>query len=137
MSTQRSKRILQVVTTVLALIPIITGCIGLMGVADPIYAAAGIPRDALLDSNLRFFHGVWLGLGISLMWLVPRIDTGTAIFRIFWGMIFLGGIGRLLSMIFLGMPPIPFIGFTVLEIAGAPLFVAWQNSVRADKGTRR
>jgi hypothetical protein len=41
-------------------------------------------------------------------------------------MIFLGGIGRLLSMLFLGWPPIPFIAFTVLEIVGAPIFVAWQ-----------
>jgi hypothetical protein len=41
-------------------------------------------------------------------------------------MIFLGGIGRLLSMLFLALPPVPFIGFTVLEIVGAPIFIAWQ-----------
>ncbi len=31
-------------------------------------------------------------------------------------MIFVGGIGRLLSIALVGLPPIPFIGFTVLEI---------------------
>jgi Domain of unknown function (DUF4345) len=125
-----TKRALQITTAVLGLIPIITSFIGLMGVSDPLYVAAGIPRDPLLDSNLRFFNGLWLGLGISLLWLVPRIDTQTAMFRVLWGMIFLGGIGRLLSMLMVGMPPWPFIGFTALEIIGAPCFVLWQNRIR-------
>jgi len=42
-------------------------------------------------------------------------------------MIFLGGIGRLISMAALATPPAPFIGFTLLEIVGAPLFVWWQS----------
>lgn len=125
-----TKRALQNTTSVLGLIPIITSFIGLMGVSDPLYVAAGIPRDPLLDSNLRFFNGLWLGLGMSLLWLVPRIDTQTAMFRVLWGMIFLGGIGRLLSMLLVGMPPWPFIGFTALEIIGAPCFVLWQNRIR-------
>jgi hypothetical protein len=41
-------------------------------------------------------------------------------------MIFLGGVGRLISMLLRALPPIPFIGFTILEIAGAPIFVLWQ-----------
>jgi hypothetical protein len=125
-----SKRALQYTTAVLGLIPIITSSIGLMGVSDPLYVAVGTPRDPLLDSNLRFFNGLWLGLGLTLLWLVPRIDTQTAVFRILWGMIFLGGVGRLLSMVFIGLPPLPFIAFTLLEIVGAPLFVWWQNKLR-------
>ncbi len=124
-----TKRALQYTTAVLGLIPVITGCVTLMGVTDPLYVAAGIPHDPLLDSNLRFFGGVWLGLGLTLLWLVPRIDTQTAIFRILWGMIFVGGVGRLLSMVFIGLPPLPFIVFTLLEIVGAPLFVWWQSRI--------
>jgi hypothetical protein len=41
-------------------------------------------------------------------------------------MIFIGGIGRLISMLLVALPPAPFIGFTALEIFGAPLFVLWQ-----------
>lgn len=126
-----SKRALQITISVLGLIPIVTSFIGLMGVTDPLYVAMGVPRDPLLDSNLRFFNGVWLGLGLALLWLVPRIDnaTGTVVYRILWGMIFLGGIGRLLSMALVGMPPWPFIGFTLLEIVGAPVFVAWHHKM--------
>ena len=83
----------------------------------------------LLDSNLRFFGGVWLGLGVAILWLVPSIEKQGVLFRAIWGAIFLGGIGRLLSIVFLGLPPIPFIGFTALEIIGAPLFIYWQYRV--------
>jgi hypothetical protein len=124
-----SKKSLQITMAVLAAIPVLTGVITMFGLSDPIYANAGIPAHALLDSNLRFFGGIWLVLGLALYWLIPRIDTQTVLFRVLWGMIFVGGVGRLLSMLFVGMPPWPFIGFTVLEIVGAPLFMAWQAKV--------
>ncbi len=111
---------------VLGVIPVLTGVVTLFGLADPIYASAGLPENALLDSNLRFFGGVWLGLGLALYWLIPTIEKQTVLFRVLWGMIFLGGIGRILSMILLGAPPAPFIAFAALEIVGAPLLIAWQ-----------
>jgi hypothetical protein len=44
-------------------------------------------------------------------------------------MIFLGGIGRLLSMIMLGWPPIAFVAFSAIEVVGAPFFIWWQSRV--------
>jgi hypothetical protein len=32
-------------------------------------------------------------------------------------------------MLLIGLPPVPFIGFTILEIVGAPIFVAWQARI--------
>ncbi len=122
-----SKRSLQIVTAILALVPLATGAIGMLGLSDPIYATMGLPRNALLDSNLRFFAGFWLGLGLAMMWLVPRIEMQTVLFRAIWIAIFIGGIGRLLSIFLIGPPPLPFIGFTILEIVGAPLFIVWQT----------
>jgi hypothetical protein len=129
-----NKRGLQIATAVLGAIPVLTGIITMLGLGDPIYASAGIPANALLDSNLRFFGGVWLGLGIALYWLIPNIEKQTVLFRVLWGMIFLGGIGRLLSMVFLALPPLPFIGFTALEIIGAPFFIVWQARLSRTAG---
>ena len=123
------KRLLQITTALLGLVPLLTGLITMLGVHDPLYSAAGIPALPVLDSNLRFFGGVWLGLGIAILWLVPRIETETVLFRAIWGAIFLGGAGRLLSILLVGTPPIPFVGFTALELIGAPLFIYWQHSV--------
>jgi hypothetical protein len=121
-----NKRPLQITTAVLATIPVLTGIITMFGLGDPIYASSGLPANALLDSNLRFFGGIWLGLGLALYWLIPNIEKHTVLFRVLWGMVFLGGVGRLLSMFFLAWPPLPFVAFTVLEIVGAPIFIAWQ-----------
>ena len=127
--TNMNKKPLQVTTAILGLVPVITGIITMLGIYDPIYASAGVPSFPLLDSNLRFFGGVWLGLGVAILWLVPSIEKQGVLFRVIWGAIFLGGIGRLLSIVFLGLPPIPFIGFTALEVIGAPLFIYWQYRV--------
>jgi Domain of unknown function (DUF4345) len=121
-----SKRGLQFLTLVLAAIPLITGVIGMWGIRDPLYASARLSSNVLLDSNLRFFSGAWFGLGVALCWIVPAIEKQTMLFRVLWGMIFLGGIGRLISMLMLGFPPAPFIAFTALEILGAPLMIFWQ-----------
>ncbi|MES5487450.1 DUF4345 domain-containing protein [Bradyrhizobium sp. INPA03-11B] len=123
------RRALQIATVVLALVPILTGIITMLGVSDPLYASSGVPALPVLDSNLRFFGGVWLGLGLALLWLVPRIESESVLFRVVWGGIFLGGIGRLLSIVMVGAPPLPFVGFTLLEVIGAPLFVYWQHRV--------
>ena len=61
-----SKLSLQIATGVLGVIPIVTGLIGMSGLGDPLYAAAGVPPNVLLDSNLLFCSGVWLGLGLAL-----------------------------------------------------------------------
>jgi hypothetical protein len=113
----------------LGIIPVATGLLGLLGVEDPVYVAAGVPPIVLLDTNLRFYSGVWVGVGLALWWLIPTIERQTVLFRMLWGMIFLGGIGRLLSMIVLGSPPVAFVAFTAIEIVGAPLFILWQSRV--------
>lgn len=91
-----SYRLLQGLTGVLALIPILTGAITMKGVHDPRYAALDLPGNPLLDSNLRFLGGVWLGLGLAAFWMVPRLHAQTVLFRVVWGAIFIGGLGRLL-----------------------------------------
>jgi Domain of unknown function (DUF4345) len=95
-----------------------------------------VPSIVVLDSNIRFYAGVWFGLGLTLYWLIPTIERQTVLFRALWAMIFIGGIGRLVSMAMLGWPPARTVAFAALEIIGAPLFVWWQSRVADDERKR-
>lgn len=124
-----SRKLLQIFLIILGLVPTVTGILTMMGINDPLFADLNLPHSALLDSDLRFLGGVWLGLGITVLATVREVEKHFALYRILWGMIFLGGIGRLISMFVIGLPPVPFIGFTVLEIVGAPIFVYWHKQI--------
>lgn len=124
-----SRKPLQILLTILGLIPTVTGILTMMGIYDPLLQSLNLPHDPLLDSELRFLGGIWLGLGLTVLVTARSLEKHLFLYRVLWVMIFIGGVGRLISMVLVGMPPIPFIGFTVLEIVGAPLFLYWHQQV--------
>jgi hypothetical protein len=126
-SPSKSYRLFQGIMAILAIIPLVTGVLTMMGLSNPEYKSAGFPMHLVMDSNLRFYGGVWFGLGLVLLWMLPRLHQEGALFFAFSLTIFIGGLGRLLSMVYAGWPPVPFIAFTVLEIIGMPLLVLWQR----------
>ncbi|NIP92511.1 MAG: DUF4345 domain-containing protein, partial [Akkermansiaceae bacterium] len=69
--------------------------------------------------------------GLILLWILPTIERRTELFQAVWLCAFMGGVGRALSMVMVGSPPAPLVVFTVLEVAGAPVFVFWQKRVAA------
>lgn len=130
-----SRLLLQISTGLLALIPIATGILTMLGVKDPLYRPLALPQAPVLDSNLRFFGGIWLGLGLTMLWLVPTIERQGTLFRALWVAVFLGGVGRALSWMQIGTPPKPYVGFILLELVGAPLFIYWQHRVAQSVAT--
>jgi hypothetical protein len=124
-----SKRALQISMGTLALIPVATGLVGFLGLHDPLYVRFGVVPNVVLDSNLRFFSGIWLGVGVTVFLILRNIERHGPIFRALWAMIFLGGIGRMISIVDAGWPPPPFLGVLVLELLGAPVFVFWHRRI--------
>jgi hypothetical protein len=127
-----SRTLLQVLTVLLAMIPIATGHLGMALGPSELRAfspVSTVDPDHVLDSNYRFFSGVWLALGLCLLFTVRSIERQTTLFRLAWGAVFVGGIGRALSMALVGVPLSAFVGFTGLELIGAPLFVYWQTRI--------
>lgn len=124
------KRIFQVILAVIGLIAVITGAWGFVGgITDDFYgvsASAQVSGNIILDSNLRYFSGLWLGLGLLILWMIPSIERQKLVFRLVAGMIFLGGMGRVISMLSFGMPSPLFIVFVLLELL-FPVLIFWQN----------
>jgi hypothetical protein len=129
------KRILQVILAVISLILIITGALGIIaGVTDNVGDFYGvsvsnsIEGHIILDSNLRFFGGLSIGLGLIMFWIIPSIERHKLVFRLIAGMIFLGGLGRVISMLSFGIPSPLFIIFALLELL-FPLLIFLQNRI--------
>jgi hypothetical protein len=125
-----SRRLLQVTNLILALLTIfLAGASVIFGTNSPIYGSSVISAIPALDSNLRFAGGMGLGLGVALVWITPRIERHTTVFRLVWICALLGGLGRLVSYALVGQPPMPMLVFTLIEVPGAPLLIWWQNAV--------
>ena len=122
-----SKRLLQFINALIAIMTIVLASMSLLfGVNSPVYNEAINTEIAALDSNLRFFGGLGLGIGLVLLWITPRIEKRTIIFRALWICAFLGGIGRIVSMFTIGLPPKPMIIFTFIEVPLVPILIYWQ-----------
>jgi len=128
-----SKRIMQLILGLISILAIYTAYLGFAygsvnwyyGFADGQEYSKGL---LMLESNFRFYNGLWLGIGIVLLWLIPRVERETTALRVIAVCFFCGGIGRLISMLFCGISsPIDLI-YVIIEL-GFPLLTLWQKRV--------
>jgi len=100
-----------------------------LGIQNPLYAAADLTIFPAPDSNLRSFWRNGAGFGLILLWVTPSIEKQGPVFRAIWICAFLGEIGRLISFLSSGTPSGMLMGFTIIEILGAPLLIFWQLQI--------
>jgi hypothetical protein len=128
-----SKRIMQLILGLISILALYTAYLGIAyGAVNWYYGfAAGQEYSKgflMLDSNVRFYSGLWLGIGIVLLWMIPRIDREKITLRIIALFFFLGGIGRFISILTCGLPSNSYLVFVLLEL-GFPLLTLWQKRI--------
>jgi hypothetical protein len=75
-------------------------------------------------------NGIWLGLGVVFVALIPRIERRGEALIVVVTLIFVGGVGRLFSMAQLGLPHPALVVATVVELL-FPLLIPWQRTIAA------
>ncbi|MDX6556217.1 MAG: hypothetical protein QOD86_2412 [Miltoncostaeaceae bacterium] len=112
---------------VLALVPMITGA------ASAVAGAAIIPDagavSASVESELRFFSVWWVGLGLYLWSLAPRVHERGRELRVACALLFAGGLARLWAIADAGRPATTFVVLMAIELVIAPLLVLWQSRI--------
>ena len=121
-------RQLQIVAATLAAIPFLTGLAGM--IAGPSTLPGDNSRlEPSADSEYRFASTFWFAAAPVIWSTVPHIDKQGPRLRAVCGVVFLGGLARLVSWRRTGRPHPLFVGAIALELIGMPLLVAWQAKV--------
>jgi len=129
------KRTLQMAVAICSVVPIAGGAAGvLLGpamVGDP----ATDFRD--LDSHFRYLSGLLLAIGLAYASGVPDIEQRRQRFLLLGGIVAIGGLGRLLSLLSEGAPSPGMIGALVMELLVTPMLTLWQLRVARQTGRDR
>ncbi|MFE3326603.1 DUF4345 domain-containing protein [Streptomyces sp. NPDC059176] len=115
---------------VLALLGVVVLC---TGAPDVVAGPAALPGDldvsTTLDSNYRFFAGVWCALGIALLAAARQPEGHGALVRVVFGAVFLGGSTRAVSYFAVGAPHAVYASFIAVELILPPALMLWYGRV--------
>ncbi|MDQ0839514.1 DUF4345 domain-containing protein [Sphingomonas faeni] len=124
MSGSIEKRLLQAVIAVACLLPLIVGGQGILHGPAPFGHLADVPRD--LDSHFRYISGIFFATGLGFVSCIPHIERKGPRFRLLGGLIFVGGVSRLISLIAVGVPSRGHVLGLGMETIVVPLLMLWQ-----------
>lgn len=120
--------LLQLLVVVFGFVPVLAGLAGI--VLGP--SMAGLPAsDApiALDSHVRYLSGLLLAIGIGFWSTVPRIGRQAVRFRLLTAIVVIGGLGRLVGLLAIGVPPPSMLFGLAMELVVTPALCWWQYRI--------
>jgi hypothetical protein len=106
--------VLKYILYAMALVVAITGLNVLIGGASSILGSTG-GVEATVDNELRFFSVFWLAYGGFCFWVARNIQSQYMFIPMISLTFFVGGLGRLISMISVGLPASILVPAMILE----------------------
>jgi len=125
-SRQTGKLLLQSAVAVCSLVPIAAGGAGVV-LGPALVGTDGGGGD--LDGHFRYLSGLLLGIGLAYAASVPGIERHRARFLLLGTIVVIGGLGRLLSLILMGVPSPVMLAALAMELIVTPLLTVWQGRV--------
>ncbi|MBF4992836.1 DUF4345 domain-containing protein [Arthrobacter gandavensis] len=105
---------------------------GTAGVAQ----TGGGPVNASLESQFRFFSAMMVGVGAAFVAIAIKFQWANMLWLVCL-MVFLGGIGRVLSWAFSGTPHFTLIILMIVELAFPPALLVWHRFIVKTSELRR
>ena len=110
-------------------IPFLTGAVDMIGGAKFLAATgAHLPppsvADPLLNNQMGFWGGIWFGFGIILWYASGRLRAEPVLLHLLIGVLFLSGVGRVLSVALHGWTEPVLTAAMLLELLG-PMIIWW------------
>jgi len=121
------KRALQIVVAACSLVPISAGAAGIF--LGPILVGSNGAPD--LDSHFRYLSGLLLGIGLAYLLTLRNIERRRAQYLLLGGVVVVGGIGRLISLLATGTPSTVMLLALAMELLVTPALTLWQLRISA------
>lgn len=119
------RRLLQIVITVLALVPIAAGLAGVINGPDLIAPRNSYPID--VDSHARYLSGLLLAIGLAFWSAVGTIEMQSDRIQLLALIVVIGGIGRLYGLVTVGQPSAVMAAALVMELLVTPAIALWHR----------
>jgi Domain of unknown function (DUF4345) len=116
------RQALRVAVAIACLVPI---CAGSGGVVLGLRMMGSAPAGDL-DSHFRYLSGLLLGIGLGYASTIPRIEAHGRRFRLLTGIVVVGGLGRLISLLSIGPPSRVMLAALAMELVITPSLALWQ-----------
>ncbi len=115
------KRLLQIVVSLAALVPVLGGIAGVMG--NPLRGAG------FIGSEFSYLSGLLLGIGVCFWMLVPNIERNGEKFFILTMVVVVGGFSRAIGVLTGGVASPAVYACLVMELIVTPSLYLWQTQV--------
>ncbi len=117
---------------ILSFIPLYFAVTGIFGGAAANNDGAAV--SAGLDNQFRYLSAYYLSMFFGIWYVLGDLDTRGAVLRLFVLAIFIGGLARLYSYIYVGPPPANAMVGMFLEL-GSPILIIWHRMIERSTGT--
>ncbi len=109
-------------------VPVSAGFAGML-LGPSVMADGAYPVSA--DSHVRYLSGVLAALGVAFWTTIPALERRTGRFRLLTALVVAGGVGRLVSLLTVGVPSRPMLFGLAMELGVTPALCWWQACVAA------
>ena len=123
------KRGLQIALGLFSLIPLAFVILGFASGAGRL-SPDGVAID--LDNQYRYFSGMYLAMTLLIWHIIPSIGKQGRLMAIVCIGIFVGGVGRIISMMTVGHPSQTQMVALGIEIVAPVVFFLWQRAVATE-----
>ena len=132
MSYATERRLLQALLALLGGVAAVAGLVAVLG--GPEAQIDGAATGASVESEYRFYAGLWLAFGIVALFVVPGVERETLAVRALAAALFVAGLARAVAWLDAGRPAAIYLVLLALELAIPPALVLWQRRIRARAG---
>jgi len=85
-------------------------------VLGPQVIPGGVPVNATMDNEDRFYATLFVGFGLAMIWASRDLDARRTLYLALMAVFFAGGVSRVISVLAVGWPHPLFVGLGAIEL---------------------